>query len=204
MPILPPESLEKAKALFRKRNGYLRTSEALRLGISPRTLYAMREAKLIEPVARGLYRLADSFSDIENDLAMIALKVPTGVICLVSALAYHEITTQIPHQIDVALDRNTKPPRMSYPPIRVHRFSQLAYQLGVEHHRSKRIDIKVYDVEKTLIDCFRNRNSIGMDIVLEAFKLYRKRRRFNIEKLLDYSQALRIAKTISPYLESLA
>src|SRR5437762_583371 len=117
-------SVLKAAAVFSRGGGVLRMAAAVKAGIHRRTLYAMRDAGIIEQLSRGLYRLTDGPPLGQPDLVTVALKVPHGVICLISALAYHELTTQIPHQVYVATPRNSEPPRLDYPPVRPFRFER--------------------------------------------------------------------------------
>ena len=118
------EKLEQAKKTFRKQGGIMRTSEALKQGIHPRTLYFMRDHNYLDVLCRGTYRLAELGPVDYQDIVTIASKVKSGVICLISALSYHEITTQIPHEIYVAISRKTSYPRLEYPPTRFFRFSE--------------------------------------------------------------------------------
>ena len=118
----PRPIFEKAKEIFRGRGGVLRTSEAIRAGIHPRTLYAMRDTGIVERLSRGLYRLADLPPLADPDLVTVALMVPAGAVCLISALAFHDITTQVPHEVHLALTRGAEPPRLRYPPLRVYWF----------------------------------------------------------------------------------
>ncbi len=117
------DTFETALAIFRRHGGVLRTSEAIRQGIHPRTLYAMRDSGKIQSLSRGLYRLADLPPLSNPDLVIVARKFPHAVICLVSALAFHELTTQVPHAIDVALPSRAEHPVLDYPPIRTFWFS---------------------------------------------------------------------------------
>jgi predicted transcriptional regulator of viral defense system len=136
----------------------------------PRTLYAMRDSGFLEQIARGLYRLADMPALGNPDLVSVALKVQGGVICLISALAFHEVTTQIPHEVYVALKRGVRTPRLGYPPLRIFRFSGKAFTEGVEAHEIDGVSVRIYSPEKTLADCFKYRNKIGMDTALEALQ----------------------------------
>jgi predicted transcriptional regulator of viral defense system len=195
--------LEQAKARFREHGGMLRTGEALQLGIHPRTLYAMRDAQIIERLSRGLYRLADLPTLGNPDLVSVARRVPGGVICLVSALAYHELTTQIPHEIHLALPRGAEPPRLEYPPLRVVWFSGGAFTEGIETHTLDGVAVRIYSPEKTLADCFKYRNKIGLDVAVEALKLYRERRPVRPSELLKFARICRVEKAMRPYLEAL-
>jgi predicted transcriptional regulator of viral defense system len=142
-------SIENAITLFRQQGGILRTGEALRLGIHPRTLYAMRDSGVLEQLSRGLYRLAELPLLSNPDLVTVALKVPQAVICLVSALAFHELTTQIPHVVDIALPNRAERPRLDYPPLRIFWFSGLAWSEGVETQRLDDVPVRIYGPEKS-------------------------------------------------------
>lgn len=125
------ETIEHALHLFSDHGGVLRTKKAMDLGIHPRTLYYMRDKSLVERISRGVYRLASLPPLSQPDLATVALRIPRAVICLVSALSYHDITTQIPHEVQIALPRGTKTPVLEHPPIRVFRFSGNALTEGI-------------------------------------------------------------------------
>jgi predicted transcriptional regulator of viral defense system len=195
--------LDAAERAFRRRGGILRTSEALDNGIHPRTLYAMRDAGLLERIDRGLYRLADMPPLSDPDLVAVARKVPKSVICLISALHFHDITTQIPHAVSIAVARGAEPPRLDFPPIKLYWFSGEAFTTGVETHQIDATPVSVYSAEKTLADCFKYRNKIGTDTVLEALTLYRDQKKPNPKKLLQYAKVCRVEKTMQPYLEAL-
>jgi len=197
------KAYKKQAAAFRKEGGVLRTTEAIRAGISPRDLYSMRDEGVVDSLSRGIYRLA-SMPPLSNpDLVSVSLRAPHGVICLISALAFHELTTQIPHEVYVAIDRFTRPPRVDYPPVRVFKFSGEAFTEGVEIHRIDGFQVKIYSPEKTVADCFKFRNKIGSDTAIEALKFYCKRKRKDIDALMRYARICRVDKIISPYLEAL-
>ncbi len=195
---------QKALDIFRQHNGQLRTSEALRLGIHPATLYALRDAGELDQIGRGLYRLADLPPLSNPDLVVVARKIPQAVICLISALAFHELTLQIPHVVDIALASHTERSILKQPPIRVYWYSGLAFTEGVEVHQIDAVPVKIYGPEKSLADAFKYRNKIGLDVALEALKFFRKRPTFNADKLLHYARICRVEKIMRPYLEALA
>ncbi|MBE7466801.1 MAG: type IV toxin-antitoxin system AbiEi family antitoxin domain-containing protein [Planctomycetes bacterium] len=196
-------SLVAAKAIFKQRGGVLRTSQALRSGIHPATLYALREQGEVVALSRGLYRLAQLPPLDHPDLVTVALRVPKGVFCLISALAFHELTTQIPHEVYLAIARNAQPPRLDHPPTRVFRFSQAAFGAGIERHRMSGTWVHIYSAEKTLADCFKYRNKIGMEAVLEALRTYKERGKPKVNELLRYAQACRVERVMRPYLEAI-
>jgi predicted transcriptional regulator of viral defense system len=194
-------AFEREVELFRRHGGGLRMSEALRLGINRKTLYAMRDAGVLESVTRGLYRLASLDPLAHPDLVTVTTRVPQGVLCLISALSFHELTTQVPHTIDVALERGTRKPRLDYPPTRFFWFSGPAFHEGIETHTLDGVPVRIYDPEKTLADCFRYRNQLGMDVVLEALRLWRERRRKKLDVLLKYAHMRHVERAMRPYLE---
>ena len=195
------DARRRAISLFRKHRGMLRMAQAIDAGIHRNTLYALVQDGTVERIARGLYRLDDALPLGNPDLVTVSQKVPNGVVCLISALAYHELTTQIPHEVYVAISRNSEPPRLGYPPIRVFRFSGKAFSDGIESPRLDGIRVRIYNREKTLADCFKFRNKIGMDVVLEALKLYKARKKFNHERIVKYARICRVEKVMRPYLE---
>ncbi len=194
---------QRAVQLFRQNRGGLRMSEALRLGINRKILYALRDDGIIESVARGTYRLASLEPLAHPDLIAVAMRVPQGVVCLISALSFHELSTQVPHAIDVALERGTRKPRLDYPPARFFWFSGPAFNMGIETHLLDGLAVRVYDAEKTLADCFRYRNQLGMDVVIEALRLWRLRRKKKLSVLLKYARMRRVERVMRPYLEAM-
>ena len=194
---------DKAVAIFRQHGGILRTAQALRAGIHPSTLYTLRNNGRLEAISRGVYRLSDSEPMTNPDLVTVATRVQSGVICLISALAFHEITTQIPHEVHVALQRGAEEPRLEHPPIKTYRFAGQAFKAGMETHEIDGVSVQIYSPEKTLADCFKFRNKIGLDTALEAVRLYRERKNVNVDALMHYAKICRVEKVIRPYLEAL-
>jgi predicted transcriptional regulator of viral defense system len=193
----------KAIETFRNHSGLLRTQQAIDEGIAPRTLYQLRAAGAIIRESRGLYRLADSEPSEYHDLAQVALRIPKGVICLISALAFHGLTTQIPRQVYVALPNDAEKPRLEYPPIRLFWLSAKTYSAGIEKHELDGVAVKVYGIEKTIADCFKFRNKIGLDVAIEALRDYRKQKGFKVDALLHFAQIDRVERVIRPYLEAI-
>jgi len=193
---IPPERI------FRKHGGQLRMSEAIGFGISRYSLYKMRDGGIIEQVSRGIYRLAELPAMSNPDLVTVCMQFPNAVICLISALSFHRITTQIPHKITVAVPRNARMPSLESPPVHAYKFSDAAFTLGIEQHQIDGVSAKIYSAEKTLADCFKYRNKLGIDVVLEALKLYRSQKKYNLGKLLEYARVCRVEKIMKPYLEA--
>jgi len=200
---LTPGQIDKAKGIFRRHGGMLRTAEAIREGIQPRVLYAMRDAGLVETLTRGCYRLADLAPMANPDVAVVAKASPKGVICLISALAFHEITTQIPHAVDLALPAHAHKPTISYPPVQAYWFSGRAYSEGVETHEIDGVRVRIYNPAKTVADCLKYRNKVGLDVAIEALRFCRERKRTPVSELLEYARICRVQNIMSPYLEAM-
>ena len=149
---------EKAIDIFRREGGTLRMSDALTLGINRSQLYALRDSGELECISRGLYRLRELPEPSNFDLLAVSSRCPEGVLCLISALAYHDITTQIPHSVSIAVLRDSWRPKIDFPPVEYYQFSKKAYEAGIETHKIDGMDVKVYCMEKTLADCFKYRN----------------------------------------------
>lgn len=177
-------------------------SEALRLGISRSALYKMRDNGALEQISRGVYRLANMPPLSNPDMVTVCLRFPKGVICLISALSYHGMTTQIPHEVSVAVSRGARMPSLDYPPIHAYKFSAEAFEVGIEKHQIDGVMVQIYSAEKTLADCFKYRNKLGMEIVLEALKLYRSEKKTNWDKVLRYARACRVENVMTSYLEA--
>ena len=197
------KNLNKALQSLRKTGGVFRMSEALRLGIHRRDLYKLRDDGKLEMLSRGLYRLKEGPEPSLPDFIPAAKKVPQGVICLISALAFHRITTQIPHFVYLAIPRKAYKPTISYPPMRYFWYSEKLLITGVEKHQMDGFTFKIFDVEKTLIDCIKFRNKIGMDVVLEALKMYWRRGKPNINKLMAYAKLFRVENVLRPIMETI-
>jgi len=177
-------------------------SEAIRHGISKRTLYSMRDSGALQQLSRGLYRLA-SLPELEApDLVTVASRVPNGVICLISALAFHDLTTQVPHAVDIAVPKGTETPRVDYPPLNVYWFSGKAFSEGIETRMTDGVTLRIYSAEKSVADAFKFRNKIGMEVALEALRSWRNRRGARVEDLLAQAKNCRVERVIRPYLEA--
>jgi predicted transcriptional regulator of viral defense system len=197
-------SFKSAVKIFQQNNGVMKSSEVFEQGIQPRTLYQMRDSGLLVQEGRGLYRLANEQVWRDPDLAVVTLQIPKGVICLISALYFHQITTQIPHEVYVALPKDSEKPRIQYPPIRFFWISPKPFQAGIETHQQDHVDLRVYSVAKTIADCFKFRNKTGMDVALEALREGLRQQRCTPTEILRFARIDRVERVILPYLEALA
>ena len=163
----------------------------------------MRDEGVATQLSRGVFRLA-SLPPLSNpDLSVVASRAPNAVVCLISALAFHELTTQIPHAVDIAVSRGAAAPRIDYPPVRVHWFSGTAFTSGIETPVVDGRRLRVYSPEKSIADAFKYRNKIGTDIAIEALKTWRARGRPQYERLLEQARACRVERVMRPYLEAI-
>jgi len=157
----------------------------------------------LERVARGLYRVPASPISEHHGLALAGGAVPRGVICLLSALRFHGIGTQLPSEVWIAIDRRARRPALKYPPLRIVRYTGAALTEGVRVHRVEGQTVRVYDIAKTLADCFKYRNKIGLDVALEALGEAWRARRFKMDELDHYAEVCRVRRVMRPYLEAL-
>ena len=197
-------NVEQALVTFQQRGGTLRTGDALSAGIHPATLYRLAADGRLVRLTRGLYRLASSEEFSNPDLAVVAVKAPNAVVCLVSALAFHELTTQVPRVVQLAVPRGKYAAlRLKSPPVAVYRFDRATFDEGIEAHTLDGTVVRVYGVARTLIDCFKYRNKIGLDVAVEALRFARTRKRATNKEMLRYAKLLRQEQVIGPYLEAL-
>lgn len=185
------------------RKGMLRTSD-LDVIEAPRVvLTRLTAAGLLDKVGRGLYRLPGRPMSEHEGLAAVAAKVPQAVFCLLTALQFHELTTQLPRQVWIAMPRGSHVPRIDHPPIKMVQMTGDVYSEGIETVERDGVKLRVYGVAKTVADCFKHRNKIGLDVALEALKDVRSKRRATADDLWRYAKLYRVANVMRPYLEAL-
>lgn len=188
-------SLDKALKIILQLGGIIHTGEAIKSGINSKTLYELRDRGALEQLSRGVFRVIEL--DISNpDFVTVITRAPHAVICLISALSFHEITTQIPHQVDIAIARNARSPKIEWPPISAYRFSSDAFQAGIPEHNIDGVIVQIYSPEKTLADCFKYRNKIGLDVALEALQYYKERKKFKVDDIYKYSKICRVENVL--------
>ena len=197
-------ALAKARHLFTGHGGMLRTSKAIRLGVHPRTLYALRDSGEIESVGRGLYRLSTSPPLTSPDLVPVAMRIPRAVVCLISALAHHGLTTQVPHAVDIALPSHAQIPKIDGIPLRVFWYSEPSFSAGIDVTTIDDAPVRIYSPEKTVADCFKYRNKIGLDVAIEALRTWRDRKpKADFQSLSRFAQVNRVQRVMRPYLEAI-
>ena len=180
----------------------VRAGELAVYGIPRHCLASLVACGEIERIARGVYVAVGSEVSANRTLAEAALRVPRGTVCLLSALRFHNFTTQIPSMVWLAIDANTWSPKESEIPLRIVRFSGEALTAGVEEHVIEQVPVKIYCVAKTVADCFKFRNKIGLDVALEALRESLQERRCTVDAIWKYAEICRISNVIRPYLEA--
>jgi len=188
---------------FKGNKGILRFSQVLEAGFHREQLKSLLESGKIEKIGHGLYRLKDAPALSNPDLVTVALKAPKGVICLISALFYHTATDEIPHKVDVAISRDLWATKIEYPPVQYFRFSEKAWKAGVEIHTIDGHSVKIYSLAKTIADCFKYRNKIGLNVARDALKTAVTEKRIKPTEIMRYAEICRVDKVIRPYLEAL-
>lgn len=171
-------------------------------GWSPQLLLKLHRTGQLQRVSRGLYSLPDSEVTEHQSLAEVCRRVPKAVVCLLSALQFHEIGTQLPHEVWIALPEATQTPAIDYPSLRIARLRGEAYSEGVETVVEHGSTIRVYSMAKTIADCFKFRHKIGLDVALEALKEAWRQRKLNIDEVTRYAKINRVARVMQPYLET--
>lgn len=187
-----------------RSQGLIRPRDLLPLGIPRVSLTRAVRRGQLERLGRGLYGLPGRAVSAHGTLAEVARRVPKGMICLLSALRFHGLTTQAPFEVWLAIENKAVAPRFDYPPLRIVRFSGAALTEGVEEHVVDGVTVRVTGVAKTVADCFKYRNKIGLDVALEALREAWREKRMTSDELWRYAKVCRVANVMRPYLDSLA
>jgi predicted transcriptional regulator of viral defense system len=199
----PTAQRDRALSLLRSR-GSVRLKDFAAAGVGPETMSRMVRDGIVVRPARGLYQLAKAPATAHHMLAEATVLVPKGVVCLTSALQFHELTLQMPSAIWMAIDRTAWKPTIDYPAIRFVRFSGAALTEGVERHQIEGVSVPVYNPAKTIVDCFRYRAKIGLDTALEGLREGLREKRCTPDQLWRYAKSARIWTVIRPYVEAVA
>jgi predicted transcriptional regulator of viral defense system len=189
--------------LLVQQKGLLRPSDLTELGIPRVYLTRLSASGKLAKAGRGLYRLAETTLSENEGLAIVAARAPHAVFCLLTALQFHGLTTQLPRQVWIALPQGSHAPRMDYPPVKLIQYTGDAFTQGIETHRIDEVDIRVYSIAKTVADCFKHRNKIGLDVALEALKDARSQKKASADDLWRYAKICRVANVMRPYLEAI-
>jgi predicted transcriptional regulator of viral defense system len=201
---MAPTTVEATVTALAKQQGVLRSRDVAAHSVSRVTLQRLCERGVLCRLGRGLYGLAEAELTEHHSLAETARRVPAGVVCLLSALRFHELTTQNPFEVWLAIDVKAFKPKVDWSPLRIVRFSGEALTFGVKEHDVEGVLVHVTSAAKTVANCFKYRNKIGVDVAVEALAAYRRERRGSVEELLHAAAVDRVAVVMRPYLEALA
>jgi predicted transcriptional regulator of viral defense system len=185
-----------------RKMGLVRPADLEARGVARAELYNLRDKGLVAREARGLYVVSEHPYTAEHALAQVAKRVPAGVFCLLTALRFHGLTTQNPAEVWLALPEKARKPRLDYPRLRVARFSGDALTAGIETHRIEGVEARVYSAAKTVADCFKYRNKIGIDVVVEALRDFNGRYRGGATELARFARICRVTRVMQPYLDA--
>lgn len=194
---------EKLIRAAQQHSGIFTAQDVKRENLSPRTLYHLRDAGEIVCISRGVFQLAGTSGASTPDYAAIKKRVPDGVVCLISALYHHGLTTEIPRKIYLAVHRDAHIPRIDYPPVRIFRMSPGPFSTGVEQMKIGGVEMNIFSPEKTIADCFKYRDKFGLDLAIEGLKNYLSRRAARPTAVLEMAKLCRVEPVIKPYLEAL-
>ena len=185
-----------------KTRGVIRAEDVEAVGISRNYLYRMHKEGLLVKSAAGIYTLPEAPVTKNSSLVQISKRMPQAIVCLVSALSYHGITTQIPHEIWLVIPRGSWRPDVEYPPLNLTYVSEPAYSFGIQEYVINGVTVKVYSPAKTVADCFKFRNKIGLDVAIEALREAWRSRKATMDELVEAAEINRVLKIMRPYLEA--
>jgi predicted transcriptional regulator of viral defense system len=199
----PQGAAQRARALeLLKSRGMLRLRDFTVHGIDAETLARLTREKMVVRRARGLYQLPDTETEAAHTFAEAAILVPKGIICLTSALQFHELTVQTPSAVWMAIERTAWRPKIQYPPIRFVRWTEQFLKEGISRHRIEGVDVQITDLARTIVDCFRYRNKVGVDVAMEGLREGLRQRRCTPDELWHYAQQARVWSVMRPYIEA--
>ena len=198
----PPSHAKRLLQVIRQK-GLLRPSDLAASGIPRVYLTRLAAEGRITKAGRGLYRLTEAPLSENEGLTLVSRRAPQAVFCLLTALQFHGLTTQLPRQVWIALPKGSHAPKMDHPPLKLIQYSGEAFTQGIETHRIDQMDLRVYGVAKTIADCFKHRNKIGLDVALEALRDARSQGKASIDDIWRHATICRVANVMRPYLEAM-
>lgn len=200
--MIEPKQIERAIQYVRK-NGIVRPRDIEAIGISREYLLRLHRQGRLNRTARGIYTLPDAAVTERHSYAEVAKRVPEAILCLLSALAFHEITTQNPASVWIALGKGARTPAIASPSLRVVRLTEPSLLTGIEMHSVEGVTVRVYSTAKTVADCFKFRNKIGLDVAIEALKDCLHQKKATVNEIYRYAKICRVSNVIRPYMEAL-
>lgn len=188
---------------FAKKVGIIRPSDLTKKHIPRVILTRLIASGQLEKITKGLYRIPNTELSINESLAIIALRTSQAVFCLLTALQFHQLTTQLPREVWIAMPHGSHVPKLDYPPIKMVQYSGASYSEGIETYKYNNITLRVYNPAKTIADCFKHRNKIGIDVALEALKEARAKNKVSVDEVWHFAKICRVTNIMRPYLEVL-
>ena len=186
-----------------RQQGIIRAEDVEAAGITRNYLYQLHRQGLLVRESRGIYALPDAATTEHSLLAQVAKRVPRSVVCLLSALSFHQLTTQLPHEVWIAVPRASWRPKIDYPPLKLTYLSGESYRHGIQQHLLNGVMVQCYSPAKTVADCFKFRNKVGVDVAIEALRECWRERRASIDELMAAAEINRVAGIMRPYLEAI-
>lgn len=197
------DSYKQKVLLMASKTGIVRMSDLTKKGITRATISRLVSESKLEKLAPGLYCLPGTEFSEKESLVIIAKRVPQAVFCLLTALQIHDLTTQLPRKVWIAMPKGSHTPKMNYPPLKMVQYSDEAFSEGVEIIESDNINLRVYNVAKTIADCFKHRNKIGLDVAMEVLKEAYVKNKVSVDELWHYAKICRVANVMRPYIEAI-
>lgn len=197
------DKIQKIINYFKTHGGVVRFSSIQKAGFHSDILYTLEKEGKVEKVARGIYKLAQYDLGSHPDLVMASMQAPKGVVCLLSALAFHGATNEIPRQVDIAISPKSHANRIQYPPVKFYRFAPIAWQAGIKDHEIGGHRVRIYNLAKTIADCFKFRNRIGVNVAREALKVAVTEKHIKPRDIMEFAKICRVDKIIKPILETM-
>jgi predicted transcriptional regulator of viral defense system len=201
---VPQQSAKSDRVLSLARElPFVRPRDVEGIGVAREYLLRLHRSGQLERVGRGLYRLPNLPVTEHHNFAQVARRVSQGVICLLSALAFHDVGTQNPFEVWIAIPRGMRHPKLDAPPLRVTTLSGASYAEGIEEHMIEGVTVRIYGIAKTVVDCFRFRNKIGLDVAMEALRESLRSKKTTINEINRFAKLARLGRVMRPYLEAL-
>jgi predicted transcriptional regulator of viral defense system len=188
---------------LKKKGGIASYADIMQAGFSKALLKSIVNSGRIQKVNRGLYKLSDGLSLSNPDLVVVSIKISKGVVCLLSALSFHEATNEVPRYVYMAIPRGSHANKIAYPPVKIHRFSPNTWGAGIEGHKIGEYNIRVYSLAKTVADCFKFRFKIGVDTARQALKVALEEKGVEPTEIMKYAKICRVHRIIKPLIETM-
>lgn len=183
--------------------GVVRVRDVKDRGFHPEHLRRLVQKGHLMRLSRGVYAPADFEATEHHGLVQVSIRMPKSVVCLLSALLFHDLTTQLPRKVWIAIPPKARAPGLEWPPVEVHRFSGRSFSEGWTEHQLEGVSVRVFDPAKTVADCFKFRNTVGLDVAMEALRDCLRQKRPTVDELIHYAKICRVDKVMRPYLEAM-